>query len=346
MKVLVTHELFISDCHGGGEIVVFDVTKKLKEAGIEVEVLTTGNPNIKQFDDIKTIRLPVHRYLMNLAAPWIYKYAKKFDLIQTNNYNACLPSFLAGKWSHKPVVCLIHGMYTSNWLSMRGPVLGRISKWMEKIQVCHDFDRIIFLSNHAKKEGIKIGVPEDRIEVIKPGIPRGYKKYKMKDKEQFVLFVGRLAKQKGLDYLLSAAKELPDIKFVLVGRGEQENRLKSIAPNNVKFLGYLPEEEIIDLYSRALVFCLPSVDEGFGLVLIEAMASGCAIVSTIPLDYEGIKTDVGNTEQLKNGIKYLINNPDIALEMGKKNREEAKNYSWDTFIKKLIKTYEEILAQA
>ena len=83
--------------------------------------------------------------------------------------------------------------------------------------------------------------------------------------------------------MIRTAQELPDIKFMIVGKGREMNRLKSIAPKNVKFLGFVPEKRLIDLYSRALVFCLPSIGETFGFVQLEAMASGCAIVSTIPL---------------------------------------------------------------
>lgn len=345
MKILMTHELFMPECHGGGEIVAFEIVKRLIENGFDVKVLTTGNPKIKEYDGIQTVRLPVNRYLMNLAAPWIYKHSKDCDLIQTNNYNACYPSFLAGKWAKKPVVCLVHGMYGDSWIDMRGQFLGRLSKLVEKYQICHDYDKIVFLSEYARREGVKIGIPKGIAEVIKPGIPRGFKSYKMKKKEQIVLFVGRMAKQKGLDYLIDAARELPDVRFVLAGRGEEERRLKSIAPPNVEFLGFVKERELIELYARAQVFCLPSVGEGFGLVLLEAMASGCAIVSTVPLDYNGIKVKIANIEQLKKGIRYLIANPNVAIRMGKNNVKKVKQYDWDNFIKELIKIYREVLSR-
>lgn len=341
MKILITHELFPPECYRMGEKVVYEIAKRLKKKNFEVEVVTTGNPNIKNFDNIQTIRLPVHRYFMNLAIPWIYKYAKNVDLIQTNNYNACFPSFVAGKLLKKPVICLVHGMYGKKWLAMRKNVLGAISMLVENFQIKHSYDKIIFLSDFARDAGLNLGIPKKITEVIKPGIE--YKKYKMRKKEPFVLFVGRLAIQKGLDYLIEVAKELPKVKFVIVGGGEQEKRLKSIAPNNMKFLGFVSEDELIDLYSRAMIFCLPSVGETFGFVQLEAMASGCAIVSTMPLDYSGIKVEVGNPKEIKDAIIYLINHPEIALKMGKKNRKKAKEYDWDIFIEKLIKIYKNVL---
>jgi glycosyltransferase involved in cell wall biosynthesis len=342
MKVLITHELFLPDHPIGGELAVYEIAKHLKEKGIDILVLTTGNPKIKEFDGIPTIRIPIHRYAMNFAVPFIYKYAKDCDIIQTNNYNACFPSWIAGKILKKPVVCIVHGMYGEAWIKMRGIITGTFSKWVEKIQISPPFDKVIFFSEYAKLEGLKQGVNPSRAEVIRPGMVKKMKLRKVK-KEPFVLFVGRLAKQKGLDYLIAAAKQLPTIKFVLVGKGEEEKRLKKIAPPNVHFMGYVNDEKLFDLYSRARVFCLPSVGEGFGFVLLEAMTAGCAIVSTVPLDFAGIHVKFGDIKQLSNAIKYLIENPKKTEKMGKSNRKKSKLYNWDKFTNKLIKIYEECL---
>jgi glycosyltransferase involved in cell wall biosynthesis len=341
MKVLITHELFPPEIWNMHEKLVYEIAKKLVANGIEVEVLTTGNPKIKKFDGIKTFRIPFHRYLMNLSLPWVLWHARDVDLIQTNNYNACFSSYLAGKILGKPVICLISGMYGKQWIKMRGPVLGRLSMWMERFQAVHDFSKILFLSEFGRSEGVKIGMKKNLTEVLRPGIE--WKKYKMKKKEPFVLFVGRLAKQKGIEYLIDAAKKLPHVKFVIVGKGELEGELKRTAPPNVEFTGFVPEKKLVDLYSRALIFCLPSLGETFGFVQLEAMASGCAIVSTIQIDYKGINVDAENVEQLTKAINHLTKNQQIAKRMGKENRKIAGKYSWDDFIKKLIEIYRDKL---
>jgi len=343
MKVLFTHELFLPDCAGGGELSTYEMVRILKEKGIDVTVLTTGNSKLKEYKSIKTVRLPINRYLMNFSGYWIKKYAKDFDIIQTNNYNACYASWKAGKALKKPVVCIVHGMYGNQWLKMRGPLFGRLSKAVEKFQIKRDYDKIIFFSDYARKEGLEYGIPKYITKIINPGIPRSFSSFKIEKKEKFVLFVGRISKQKGLDYLMEAAKQLPDIKFKLAGRGEEMERLKKLAPSNVEFLGFVPDNELISLYSRALIFCLPSVGEGFGYVLIEAMASGCAIVSTVPLKYEGKTIEIGNVSQLKDSIEYLVNNQKLAEAMGLKNRKMAKDYSWEKFVDGLIKIYKELI---
>jgi glycosyltransferase involved in cell wall biosynthesis len=341
MKILFTHELFPPDIAGGGEIAVYEIVKRLKEGGIDIEVLTTGDPKIKQYNDIKTIRLPINRYFMNLAFHSIYKHSKDVDIIHTNNYNACFPSYIAAKINKKPIVCHIHEVFNEKWLKMRGLIGGNVSRLVERLQVNHDFNKFIFFSQHMRNTAVGIGVPEKKTEVINPGVD--FNKFKMKKKEPFVLFVGNMIKRKGLDNLIQVAKELENVNFILVGRGKEKERLESIASKNVKFLGYVPDKKLVDLYSKAMVFCLPSIGEGFGLVLLEAMASGCGIISTIPLNYEGIRIEVDNKLDLKNAIESMMKNPKKTKTMGRKNRERVKGYKWDKFISRLIKIYEDVL---
>jgi len=343
MRILITHELFPPDMHGGGERVVYELAKHLRDRGAEVEVATTGDPRVTEYEGIPTHRLHVNRYLMNFASSWIKKYAKDADIIQTNNYNACYASWKAAKSLNKPVICLVHGMYGKRWLKMRGPIFGYLSYVIEKFQIKRDYDKIIFLSKYARDQAVDLGVPMKITEVIKPGIPRGLDSYKIGKKEPFVLFVGRLAKQKGLDNLIEAAKCLPGIRFLIAGEGEEERRLRSIAPPNVEFLGFVSEKKVTELYSRALVFCLPSIGEGFGLVLIEAMASGCAIVSTVPLDFEGKHVPINDSESLMKAIKELMETPAKTKELGKKNANLAKEYSWDGFLDRYDEICKELL---
>ena len=301
-------------------------------------MLTTGNPEIKQYEGIKTERLGIHRYLMNLSFGSIYKRAKHCNIIQTNNANACFPSWLVGKFLGKPVICIVHGVYGDKWFEMRGSLSGFVSKIIENIQLNRSYNKIIFFSENARREGLKIGIDKNLTEVIRPGPVKNYK-FKQTKKRPYVLFVGRLSKQKGLDYLIEAAEKLPNTKFLIVGKGEEQSRLKRIASRNVRFLGYVSDNKLRKLYNEALVFCLPSIGEGFGFVLLEAMSAGCAIVSTVPMDYEGIRVGIADSEGLAKSIKYLIKNPNRAIRLGNRNRIKSKDYNWEKFINRLEHIY-------
>jgi len=345
MKVLITHELFMPDFAGGGEKVVYETAKRLIEKGIDVKVLTTGNPEIKSFKGIPTKRLPVNRYLMNLAAPWVMREAADCDLIQTFNYNACLPSWLAGKIIGKPVVCYATGTYADNWYKIRGPIGGFISKWVEKLQLNHSFDKIIFPSEFTRRVAIGIGIPKRITTVANPGIE--HEKFKPKKKEWYVLFMGRFARQKGIYDLIWAAKMLPEIKFKFVGWGEEEKSIRKLATSNVEFYNYTfrSGRRFFDMYSHAAIYCQPSVIESFGLTIVEAMASGCAIVATTDLGYKGIVIKPNNPKGVVAAIRKLLNNKKETLKMGRKNIKLAKKYTWENYIKKFINVYDEVLSE-
>ncbi len=126
-------------------------------------------------------------------------------------------------------------------------------------------------------------------------IPNGInlKIYKQKSPKtgktpQNILFIGRLERRKGVKFLLNAfklvSKEHPELKLIIAGDGPHRNKLEQLAKdlnlNNVEFLGYVTEQKKMELLSQADLFCSPAIyGESFGIVLLEAMASGIVTVA-------------------------------------------------------------------
>lgn len=343
MKILIVHELFPPDFSGGGEKLVYEMAKHLKNSGHQIKVLTTGNPKIKEYEGMKTVRLPRHRYLMNFALLKIIKEARWADLIQTSTYNACFPSWLAGKILNKPVFCLVMSYWGDEWQKMRPGIKGWLSQSIEKIQVHCSYNKRIFLSGFSKKFALSSGVPPKDNIVINPGV--NINNYKPLKKENMVLFSGRFARQKGVYDVLKVARLLPEIKFVMMGWGEEEEKLRKLAPENVKFssLTLKSGKPFFEMYGKAAVFFLPSYGETFGFVLVEAMASGCTIISTIPLGYEGYLVGKGKVKEMAKEVEELINNYSKSQTMGKKNVELAKKFTWEKFTTKLLLAYNTII---
>jgi len=342
MRILLTHELFMPDFAGGGEKIVYELAKGLQKKGVKVKILTTGNSKIKEYDGIKTIRMNINRYLMNLSFFSVIKHARNCDLISASSYNAFFPSWVAGKLLGKPVVSYAMGIYGKRWVKMRGFFMGNLSRIVEKIQLKRSYDRIVFLSDYSREMAKEIGISGKRTRVVNPGVE--LKEHEQGKKKGFVLFTGRFAKQKGVDDVIKVARKLLDIRFVMIGWGEEEKRLKRITSSNIDFYnGLNNRKKLLELYSKADVCFFPSVAESFGVVVIEAMASGCAIVSTIPLDYEGYKVKPGRINDMAEKIKYLMKNKKVAGEMGKKNAELAKKYTWEKFTEKFLDIYNEVL---
>ena len=346
LKILLVQEFFPPDVVGGGEKLFLKLALLLKGQGHDVKVLCTGDPSEKSYAGIKTIRIPLNRYLMNLFFPLIAWHAFDVDIIQTASGNMAFPSWLAGKILRKPVVCYIHHIAGKNWRYIRGPVLGSIFQFMEKLFLARSYDSVIFQNKHSESIGRNIGIDQSRMKMITPGID--YKEFEngKTKKENFVLFVGSfrmdksLVNVKGLNYLLEAARKLPKIKFVIVGGGEYLKELKKDSPSNVEFTGPLTGKPLKDIFKRASIFCLPSLAEGFGLAILEAMASGCAIISTIDVGQKGHLIKPENANEIVKGIEFYFNHPKLSLKDGNKNRELVKSFTWHRFINSFSRIYE------
>src|SRR5262245_33708199 len=212
MKVLLTHHYFPPDFAGGGEYVVMETARGLLQHGVDVRVLTTGDPRITEYEGIPTVRLPIHRYAFNLAYRKILDMAGGVDLIQTFNYHACLPSLRAGKRLGKPVVCGILGLCREAWNKLRTPVLGPLWSAWEKYILTRNFSRVMFFSPSCCDLALSLGVPAWRSAVNCPGIDlAAYAP--APQKEDVVFFTGRLDGRRGVDNVLAVARALPDVRF-------------------------------------------------------------------------------------------------------------------------------------
>jgi glycosyltransferase involved in cell wall biosynthesis len=241
------------------------------------------------------------------------------------------------------VVCYATGVYANMWYKIRGQLGGFISKTVERLQLAHRFDKVLFPSENSRKIGISLGIPAGITDVDSPGIE--HEKFGPKEKEWYVLFMGRFAMQKGVYDLLEAAKLLPDVKFKLVGWGEEEEKMKRIATPNVELYNYnfKSGQPFFDMYAHAAVYCQPSLAESFGLTVVEAMASGCAIVSTVDLEQKGIPIQPNDPQGIADAITEMLKDKDKTLKMGKENIDIAKKYTWKNFVDKLVATYGEVL---
>ncbi|UCE75133.1 MAG: glycosyltransferase family 4 protein [Methanomassiliicoccales archaeon] len=174
--------------------------------------------------------------------------------------------------------------------------------------------------------------------------------------KRMVLFVGRLVYHKGVDYLIDSAKLTPeDVRFIIVGSGDYLGKLKKRAreknvEDKVIFTGNVSFNDIPKYFAACDIFVLPSISrlEAFGLVVLEAMASGKpVIVSTIPGvmelvtdDINGLHTEPMNSEDLANKINYLLSNPVIRKVMGENGRKKVENeYTWDKVVREIEEIY-------
>ena len=147
LRILLAHERFPPDFGGGGEEIVFETARGLRERGCDVRVVTTGDPASSSHEGIPTIRLAISRYALNLAVPRVAELARDVDLIHTCTYHACLPAWLAGRFVRKPVVCQVLSLFEEAWTEMKGPWKGPVFRALERFLLTRRYARLLFLSD-------------------------------------------------------------------------------------------------------------------------------------------------------------------------------------------------------
>jgi phosphatidylinositol alpha-mannosyltransferase len=185
-----------------------------------------------------------------------------------------------------------------------------------------------------------------------------------KDGKLNILFVGRLEKRKGLNYLLDAfvpvKKEVPDSRLIVVGpgtrlrRGYEKKVAKSGLKKDVVFIGFASYEDLPRYYQTADVFCAPATgSESFGIVLLEAMALGKPIVASNIEGYAGVVSDgvdgqlvpPRDSQSLARSLISLLKDKALRQRMGAEGRAKALNYGWDSIARTVLDYYHRVLSE-
>jgi glycosyltransferase involved in cell wall biosynthesis len=216
-------------------------------------------------------------------------------------------------------------------------------------------DRIIAGSNHTRLDAAQIlHIPEERIEVIQYGVADAFfqvspdeisrvgLKYKLST--PYILFVGTIEPRKNIDNLIDAYLGMPqamrnEVELVLVGpegwRSQDVVARLRAGLQGVRWLGYVPEADIAGLTAGAAVFAYPSLYEGFGLPVAQAMAAGVPVltsnVSSLPEVTGGAAVLVNPRDALEigAGLERMLADDSLRRELSAKGIQRAADYRWD-----------------
>ena len=261
--------------------------------------------------------------------------AKSVDLVHASG-GAVPPTDL-------PLVATIHDLSwreQNDWFPSRGKRFAET--WLNKARKA---ERIICPSKTTFNDLVKAGFDEQRIRVVPLGV-----KTRNVNKEQveglleansistpFVLWVGTIEPRKNLPTLIQAMKQIPEIPLVLVGPTGWESNLQSaIAPigDRVKIIGEVDEITKHTWYKAASVFCFPSLMEGFGLPVAEAMSHGTPVVTSSTTatsevaEEAALLIDPKSPDAIAESIKEILDKPELADELSKKGLERTKKMTW------------------
>lgn len=223
-------------------------------------------------------------------------------------------------------------------------------------------DTIVAISKYTKEQALKrYNLPAKNIHVIYNGFDQAYfdKMSSLKipeqyEKKKYIFSLGHTKPYKNIPRVIRAFKpisdEFPDIDLMVVGRGDYLLKLKKLVAERdlqkrVIFTGHLPDEVMIPLFKNALFLVFPSLIEGFGAPLVEAMGLGCPILSSnIPVIEEIAgdvyeKVDPYSVDDITNGMRKLLISRDYRDKLRNKGYARAKLFSWEESAKKLLALY-------
>jgi glycogen synthase len=359
---------------GGMQNHTAQLTRALDALGVRQEVITSRPPGaaarhrVAEHAVVRRFGLPVPwaRQLYSVpAAVAAWQASPRADLVHAHLGEdlAVLPlGFAAARRGALPLVVTIHTSlrHTFSGSGVRARVIETAGGRIE-VEVCRRAAAVIALTSRLAALVRNEGTDAERIHVIPPGVNSC--EFENDSPDPFpglahprILYVGRLAYQKGLDTLVEASAQMRSAaQLLLVGDGPKRADLEAAIARHglsdrVRITGFKPHREIPAILRHADVFCLPSRFEECSSVLLEAMRAGVAIVATDvggaseTLGSAGRLVPPGEPRALAGAIDELLATPEEAARLAREARERAARYEWSQLAAETLSVYRAALS--
>ncbi len=327
---------------GGMECFIQELAPQFKKIDINPIIITRKLRKLPKFEMQQGIEIHrVHWFRgfwlrgpsFNLFS-FIKSLALDFDIILTNGIQATFFGFLLSKIRRKPIVALPHGILCTQ--DRYGKIITKVAYFLEKI--LYSNTNVVVFSEDSRNKMAKL-FNINNITIVPAAVD--VKRFNPSKKTKRIItiaYVGRLTQVKGIDYLLEAIPKLKgSFRLLIPGSGSEEESYKQKANqlgilDRVKFLGFVPD--VKPIYESTDIFVLPSLSEGLPLVLLEAMAAGCACVVTdigLPVKNgeNALVVKPANSEELAVAINKLILDPRLRKKLASAARTYVEKFSWD-----------------
>ena len=328
----------------------------------------------KFFADVLSYNIMSASQLVNSL---VRKNGRSFNIIDAHDWLGIIGGMITKKELSIPLIFHVHSTEV-------GRSIGRGSNTIKDIEFegGQVSDCVITVSNAMADELRKLGFPRDKIRSCWNGVdPSKYdparisnedrlalrKSYSVQEHEALIFFIGRLVTVKGVDKLVRAMplvlKEFPNIKLLILGVGDMNNEIQTIANDlgirdKIIFrTEFISEEERIRHYAASDLVVIPSLYEPFGIVCTEAMSMAKPTVvgargtngmreQVIPSGEKqcGIHINPFEIKDIAWGLIQVLQSPDNAVRWGKNGRERVlEKFSWDVVAQRTLEVYKEFL---
>jgi glycogen(starch) synthase len=365
MRVAITTPFFPP--HPGGlERHVFELAEGLAKRGFEAYIITSDilAPEREPDVDFEIIRLPSRRIGFDCLVSGLRRKFREIDpdIVHSHAPLSLIASMTSKIIKHsRPLVCTYHGDYYKKaaWEN----VVKHFRNHFQLPITLHYPRYTIALTEYDRRLLNRYGIDDGKIRVIYPGIEiDAYRSMISANRydTRKILYVGRVVYEKGIRELLvafgSLVKRVKGAELVIAGTGYALEDMKRLARDlgiakKVGFLGWVEHDDIPGLFNEAAFLVLPSFSEGLPYVVLEAMASGQAIVASdvsgmneaIVNGRSGLLYDVNEEGALLDAMTTLIKDPDRCRKMGRFGLEHCtNNFSNERWLTETVRTYEEI----
>ena len=345
---------------GGMQNLMWGLTNSLSKHDL-IKVFADGHKNAKQFDE--KVSFTIER----IGGPKIIKKYRKSLLV--NNYlesNKKVKTVIADHWksleqikTNVKKICLIHSKEINH---KKGSFSNR-----RILKAFNNIDQVVANSEYTKNLAVEIGIDQNKIIVINPGVfpVKDIDKSLIKEAEKLLknknprlITVSRFDKRKNHEKVIMALRNLkqiyPNIVYTCIGYGDEEENIKKLTKEleldeQVIFLKNISQDLKNALVSKSNTFVMPSIIhktsvEGFGIAYVEAAQYGIPSIGgkdggasdAIKNNETGIICDGNNLEEIYSSIDLILKNNSY-LELGKKAKEYATKFEWDTIVKEYLK---------
>jgi len=373
---------------GGISRVVRSISQKLSEKDtVYVVTISEDYERTEDYGNLKVFRVPVYPLnslnfidwvmMMNMAlaekAIYIAQKEGKFDIIHAHDWLCAFAARIVKYALRIPLITTIHATEHGR----NGGIYTDMQRFIHNVEWWLTFEawKVIVNSEYMKNECERIfSLTPDKCIVIPNGIdfeefaqvPFDWdfrRKYAL-DSEKIIFFIGRHVYEKGIHILIDAFRKVLDnfydVKLVIAGNGPMTGELYSKAhflglSHKVLFTGFVTDDERKKLFKIADIAVFPSLYEPFGIVALEAMASGCVpVVSDIGGFSEivkhlhnGLTFYCANPNSLADMILLLLKDDLLRQKLSRQAQSDAREiYSWDKIVKRLKSVYEMIVTEA
>jgi glycosyltransferase involved in cell wall biosynthesis len=334
---------------GGSEVYVENVARSLAAAGHHVTIFCASYPEAPAREVVDGVRFVRGGTKLSVYAEAVRRLRRgefgELDvIIDVQNGIPFMSRAVAG---HTPVVVLVHHVHREQWPVVYDRVRSRVGWWIESVfapWLYRDCDYVA-VSQRTRDELAGLGVDPDRIHVIHNGIEQAPGFDTGRSPYPHIAVVGRLVPHKRVEHVLRSAAILrarhPDLRISVVGDGWWSDRLRAVADtlgvsDMVDFLGFVDEKTKHRVYSSAWVLALPSLKEGWGIVVMEAATHG--VPSVAYADAGGVIESIADRDTgvlVRGGVRdyaaaldELLSDTPTRQRMGQAAKQRTERFTW------------------